>query len=250
MQCAILAGGLATRMRPLTDRVPKALMDVNGRPFVDLQLELLARQGVTSAVFCIGYRGDAIREYVGGGERWGIPCIFVDEGANLRGTAGALRLALDRGALQETFLVLYGDSYLLADFRAIWARFLENGKPALMSVFKNRGRWDQSNVIFEAGELKLYDKFATSELRKRMDYIDYGLSALTSACIESEVPSDGKLDLADVFKRLSARGELAGAEVFSRFYEIGSPEGLNDLLRFLPAGGHYSQKRKSIEWNP
>src|SRR6266849_817950 len=236
MQCAILAGGLATRMRPLTDRVPKALMEVDGRPFVDLQLELLARQGVTSAVFCIGYRGDAIRDYVGGGERWGIPCTFVDEGADLRGTAGALRLAVDRGALQERFLVLYGDSYLLADFHPVWARFLESGKPALMTVFKNRGRGDQSNVIFEAGELKGYDKFAAPELRKRMDYIDYGLSAFTSACIESQVPSGAKIDLADVFKRLSTRGELAGAEVFSRFYEVGSQTGLDELKRFIGGG--------------
>jgi N-acetyl-alpha-D-muramate 1-phosphate uridylyltransferase len=237
MQCAILAGGLATRMRPLTERVPKALLDVNGRPFVDLQLELLARQGVTNAVFCVGYRGDAIRNHVGSGERWGIPCTFVDEGIDLRGTAGALRLALDRGALEDRFLVLYGDSYLLADFRPVWARFVESSKPALMTVFKNLGRWDQSNVIFENGELKLYDKFAQPKLRKSMDHIDYGLSAFTRACIEREVPSDAKLDVADVFMRLSERGELAGAEVFSRFYEVGSPAGLDELKRFL-RGGH------------
>src|SRR5882762_780266 len=169
MQCAILAGGLATRMRPLTELAPKALLEVNGRPFVDLQLELLAGQGVTSAVFCVGYRGDAIREYVGSGERWGIQCSFVDEGTNLRGTAGALRLAFDRGALQERFLVVYGDSYMLADFRPIWAGFLASGKPALMTVFKNVGLWDQSNVIFKDGELKFYDKFAAPDLRKQMD---------------------------------------------------------------------------------
>ena len=224
-------------MRPLTELLPKALLDVNGRPFVDLQLELLARQGVTNVVFCVGYRGDAIREYVGNGERWGIQCTFIDEGTDLRGTAGALRLALDRGALQQRFLVLYGDSYLLADFRSVWAHFLDSGKPALMTVLKNLGRWDQSNVIFKDGELKLYDKFATPELRKQMDYIDYGLSAFTSACIQSQVRSGAKVDLADVFKRLTDRGELAGAEVFSRFYEIGSPAGLDELRRFLGRPG-------------
>jgi NDP-sugar pyrophosphorylase family protein len=220
-------------MRPLTEGIPKALLDVNGRPFVDLQLELLARQGVTSAVFCVGYRGDAIREYVGTGERWGVPCTFVDEGADLRGTAGALRLALDRGTLHERFLVMYGDSYLLADFRPIWARFVGSGKPALMTVFKNVGQWDRSNVIFEDGELKLYDKIAAPELRKRMCHIDYGLSALTGTCVESQIPSGATMDLADVFTRLSLRGELAGAEVFCRFYEVGSPAGLEDLRRFL-----------------
>jgi MurNAc alpha-1-phosphate uridylyltransferase len=233
VQCAILAGGLATRMRPLTESLPKALLDVNGRPFVDLQLELLSRQGVTSAVFCVGYRGEAIREYVGSGERWGISCSFVDEGEDLRGTAGALRLALDRGALQEKFLVLYGDSYLLADFRSVWAQFRASGKPAMMTVFRNRGLWDRSNVIFEEGVLKLYEKSPPPDVRDRMEYIDYGLSAFERACIEREVPSGTKVDLADVFRRLLARGELAGAEVFSRFYEVGSPAGLDELRRFL-----------------
>lgn len=233
MQCAILAGGMGMRMRPRTGLIPKALLDVNGRPFVDLQLELLARQGVSNAVFCIGYRGSAIREYVRDGERWGIPCVFVDEGTELRGTAGALRLAADCGVLQERFLVVYGDSYVLADFRAVWVRFIESRKAALMTVFKNVGRWDQSNVIFEDGELKSYDKFAEPEVRKRMDYIDYGLSAFTRTCIERYVPTGAKVDLADVFNLLSKRGELAAAEVFSRFYEVGSPSGLEELKQFL-----------------
>lgn len=237
MQCAILAGGLGMRMRPATRLLPKAMVDVGGRPFVDLQLELLAKRGVTTVVFCLGYRGDAIREYVGRGERWGISCTFVDEGSELRGTAGALRLAIDRGALEEAFLVLYGDSYLLADFRSVWGKFLASGKPALMTVFRNQGRWDQSNVIFEKGAIKLYDKFAPPDLRKQMEYIDYGLSAFTSGCIETEVGSGAKADLADVFKRLSERGELAGAEVSSRFYEVGSPSGLEELKRFIAEAG-------------
>jgi N-acetyl-alpha-D-muramate 1-phosphate uridylyltransferase len=233
VECAILAGGLATRMRPLTENIPKALIDVNGRPFVDWQLELLASQGVTSAVFCVGYRGEAIRDYVGDGARWRIRCSYVDEGTDLRGTAGALRLALDRGELQDRFLVLYGDSYLLTDYRKVWTSFLASGRPALMTVFRNAGEFDESNVIFEQGEVKLYDKRAPPHVRKRMEYIDYGLSALSSACLQEQVASGETLDLSAVFKRLSERGGVAGVEVFTRFYEIGSPSGLDDLKRFL-----------------
>ena len=159
----------------------------------------------------------------------------IDEGENLRGTAGALRLAVDREALGERFLVLYGDSYLPTDFRAVWARFLSSGKPALMTVYKNAGRWDASNVVFAEGELKLYDKFASPGQRKQMEYIDYGLSAFTSACLRQHVPAGATLDLAEVFKRLSERGELAAYEVFARFYEIGSPAGLEEFRRFMRA---------------
>ena len=232
----LLAGGLATRMRPLTDALPKALIEVGERPFVDIQLERLAREGVTDVVLSIGYRGEAIRDYVGTGERWNLACTFVDEGTELRGTAGALRLALDRGVLHESFLVLYGDSYLLADFRAVWSRFLSLNKQALMTVFKNLGQWDRSNVIFENDEIRLYDKFANPKVRQGMQYIDYGLSAFRKSCIEANVPAGVKYDLADVFKVLSQRGELSGLEVFSRFYEIGSPAGLEELRHFLGSG--------------
>ena len=233
----LLAGGLATRMRPLTDTLPKALIEVGGRPFVDIQLERLAREGVTDVVLSIGYRGEAIRAYVGRGERWNLACNFVDEGTNLRGTAGALRLALEQGVLQESFLVLYGDSYLLADFRAVWGRFLSSSKPAMMTVFKNLGQWDRSNVVFEKDEISLYDKFASPQVRQGMQYIDYGLSAFRRSCIEANVPTGVKHDLADLFKALSQRGELSGLEVFSRFYEIGSPAGLEELRHFLGSGG-------------
>ena len=150
VQCVILAGGLATRMRPLTDVMPKALLSVAGRPFVDHQLEHLARHGVTDVVLSIGHRGDMLRDHVGDGARFGLRVAYVDEGADLRGTAGALRLALSRGALAEAFLVTYGDAFLPIDFGAVFEAFRRAGQPALMTVFRNEGRWDTSNVVFEA----------------------------------------------------------------------------------------------------
>jgi NDP-sugar pyrophosphorylase family protein len=241
MQCIILAGGLATRMRPLTDTLPKALLPVAGRPFVDHQLEWLARHGVTRAVLSIGYRGGLLRDHVGDGRRFGLCVTYVDEGPDLRGTAGALRLALAEGALDETFLVTYGDSFLPVDFGAVAEAFRRSGRPALMTVFRNEGRWDTSNVIFEPGggqdegRVVLYDKHHATRPAADFAFIDYGLSALDRRLIESDVPATGKADLSALFHATSQRGALAGLEVHERFHEIGSPEGLEELTRWIAA---------------
>jgi NDP-sugar pyrophosphorylase family protein len=235
MQCVILAGGLGTRMRPRTETVPKSLLEVAGRPFVDHQLAWLAAHGVSSVVLSIGHLGEQLEAHVGDGARFGIPVRYVSEGATLRGTAGALRLAADAGALDAEFLVVYGDSYLPVDFGAVASAFRASGAPALMTVFKNDGRWDTSNVVFDetAERIVVYDK--QRKLRPATDfrYIDYGLSAFRRSVIERAVPAGVRHDLADVMRELSLQGELAGLRVTERFYEIGSPEGLGDLERLL-----------------
>lgn len=242
MQCVILAGGLATRMRPLTETIPKALIPVGGRPFIDHQLAWLAAHGVTEVVLSVGYRGDMLLDHVGDGGRFGLDVRVVDEGAVLRGTAGALRLALDRGALDDAFLVTYGDSFLPIDFAEVWRHFAAAGAPALMTVFRNAGRWDTSNVIFRAGWVELYDKHRATRPAADFDYIDYGLSAMRRSVIEQLVPPlpapgqpGAPADLADLFHQLSQRGELAGFEATERFFEIGSPAGLQDFERWIRA---------------
>jgi NDP-sugar pyrophosphorylase family protein len=235
MQCVILAGGLATRMRPLTDDVPKALIPVDAAPFVDHQLLWLAGHGVTEVVLSIGYRGDRLRAHAGDGARYGIPVRYVDEGVDLRGTAGALRLALDEGVLDESFLVTYGDSFLPIDFGAVARGFRASGRPALMIVLKNEGRWDTSNVIFDGQRVTLYDKHHKMQPASAFSYIDYGLSAIERRVISDEVAPGVKADLADLFFALSTRGDLAGFEVAERFYEIGSPRGLEEFRRWVSA---------------
>jgi NDP-sugar pyrophosphorylase family protein len=232
MQCVILAGGLATRMRPLTDALPKALLLAAGRPFIDYQLEWLAKVGVDKVLLSVGYRGEMLCEYVGDGSRWGLALTVVDEGPELRGTAGALRLASDRGALDESFLLTYGDSFLPIDFSAVWRAFLACGKPALMTVFRNAGRWDQSNVVFEQGRV-YYDKSRSSRRVEDFQHIDYGLSALERDVVSRLVPEQGKHDLAAVLHELSKSDKLAGFEVYQRFFEIGSPSGLSEFEQWL-----------------
>jgi NDP-sugar pyrophosphorylase family protein len=228
MQCVILAGGRGTRMAPFTDVLPKALIPVAGRPFADWQLSWLAEQGVSEVIYSIGYLGDQIRRHVGAGDRWGLKVHYVDEGADLRGTGGALRQALEASVLAERFLVLYGDSYLDVDVRSVWSAALASETAALMSVFLNDGQWERSNVVFSGNMVVRYEK-GLSDIPADMRHVDYGLSVFKRATVDQWVSTDSFVDLAEVFTALSSAGELSGCEVLGRFYEIGSPSGLKDL---------------------
>lgn len=232
MQAVILAGGLGTRMRPATDHVPKALLPVLGHPFADYQLSLLRSSGFDSVVYCIAHLGEMIRAHVGDGERFGLKVTYADEGDQLLGTGGALRLALDSELLVEEFFVVYGDSYLPTDFRAIWAAFGQTTNPALMTVFRNDNRWIPSNAVLDGTRIALYDKRA-SAWTEAMQWVDYGISVIERGLIEELVPSATTCDLAEVCHALSLAGRLDGYEVAERFYEIGSPNGLADLERLL-----------------
>jgi NDP-sugar pyrophosphorylase family protein len=226
MQCVILAGGLGTRMRPLTDTCPKTLLPVCGRPFAYHQLHWLAAQGIDDVIYCIGHQGEMIRRYWESEPKPVHAIRYVDEGEKLRGTGGALRLAHQQDVLDESFLVIYGDSFLPVKFAPIWQAFQASGKPALMTVLRNQGRWDRSNVLYDNGRLFLYDK----QPDPRMQHIDYGLSAFHHELFDHRPEV---FDLAVLLHDLSLQGELAGFEVEQRFYEIGSPQGLQDLEQYL-----------------
>ena len=227
---AILAGGLALRMRPLTDSQPKALLEIAGRPFVEHQLELLRRRGLRRVVLCIGYRAEAIEARLGDGKALGLEVRYSRDGERLLGTAGALRRAAP--LLGERFFVLYGDSYLDLDYAAVWAAALREEKPALMTVYRNEGRLEASNVLFEDGRLLAYDKRAP---KPEMRHVDFGLAVLHASALE-RVPADSPSDLADLYRSLAADGGLAGLEVSQRFYQVGSPEGLAELRELLTRG--------------
>jgi NDP-sugar pyrophosphorylase family protein len=229
---AILAGGLSTRLRPATDKIPKALLRVAGEPFLIHQLRLLHSQGLRRIVFCVGYLGEMIKTEVSDGSDLGMHIDYSFDGPTLLGTGGALKRALPK--LGEQFLVIYGDSYMPVDYSAIVEAFVLSRKPALMTVFENEGRWDASNVWFEAGEIRRYDKkLRTAEMR----HIDYGIAVL-SAEVFASFPDDRAFDLAEVYSRLVSEKQMAAYEVKQRFYEIGSREGLAELgslLRDKPA---------------
>ena len=224
---AILAGGLATRLSPLTETTPKALVPVAGEPFAFHQLRLLARNGFSHALFLIGHMGERIVEAVGRGEAFGIDVRYLVDGPVLLGTGGALARALPM--LGDPFAVIYGDSWLDFDYGTVIARFEQDSRPALMTVFRNEGRWDTSNVEFSDTEIRAYSKTSHTQ---RMTHIDYGFSLFRRKAFE-DVPTDRPTDLAALFEDLAARGELAGHEVHQRFYEVGTFAGLAELENHL-----------------
>jgi MurNAc alpha-1-phosphate uridylyltransferase len=223
----ILAGGTATRLRPLTETIPKALVDINGEPFIAHQLRLLRARGLSRVVVCAGYKGAMIQAFVGNGAAFGLHVEFAFDGPQLLGTAGALKKALP--LVGDASFVLYGDSYLSCDYGAVQAAFEQRPCLGLMTVFRNEGRWDRSNVEFDGARIVAYDKRAPMA---SMHYIDYGLGVFRSAAL-AHVPDDQPHDLVAVYRDLLQSHQLAGYEVRERFYEIGSFEGLEDTRRFL-----------------
>ncbi len=232
MQCVILAGGIGSRMWPETRFVPKTMLPVNGQPFADLQLGWLAGGGIDSVIYSIGHLGQQVRDFAGDGSRWGLRIDYVDEGTDLRGTAGALRLVSDAGLLADDFLVLYGDSWLQVNPGDVLAHARERPEPALMTVFRNNGRWDGSNVVFDAGAVVRYAKVLVDR-PANMQWIDYGLMAFRRHLIEERVPSRTVADLAPMLTELAEQNLLAGLEVPDRFYEIGSTDGRIELENLL-----------------
>jgi NDP-sugar pyrophosphorylase family protein len=223
---AILAGGLATRLRPITEKIPKSLVPVAGRPFLAHQLGMLHARGIRRVVLCIGFLGEMIQRDFGN-EAFGIQIEYSFDGEKLLGTGGAIKRALPK--LGPEFFILYGDSYLPIQYAPVAETFHRSGKPGLMTVYRNEGKYDASNVVFRDGEIAVYDKKAKVP---EMRHIDYGLSMFKASVFDAYT-GDQVFDLAQVMGDLVRTKQLAGYEVLERFYEMGSPAGLAELENLL-----------------
>jgi NDP-sugar pyrophosphorylase family protein len=226
----ILAGGLGTRLGQVVADTPKPLLEVAGAPFLRHQLGLLKAHGARRVVLCVGYLGERIEAALGDGADEGLELRYAYDGPDLRGTAGAIRGALDQ--LGDAFLVLYGDTYLRIDYTAVQAAFVASGLPALMTALRNEDRWDVSNVLLsdDRTRIEAYDKRAPTPAMK---WIDYGLGILTASALGAAGPDEP--DLAGVYHELARTGQLAAYEATERFYEIGTPEALAETDAFLRA---------------
>jgi NDP-sugar pyrophosphorylase family protein len=230
---AILAGGLATRLRPLSDQVPKSLLTVAGRPFIQHQLAMLRDQGVERVILCVGHLGEQIRQRVGDGSALGVSIAYSFDGSSLLGTGGALRQALP--LLGDAFFVMNGDSYLRCSLAQIQSAFESSGRPALMTVLRNENRWDRSNVVYRDHEVIAYDK---QHPNAQMAHIDFGIGVYAREVFANYAAATF-IDLSTICRDLCVAGRLAAFEVGERFYEIGSPQGLRETDTFLsqrPAG--------------
>ncbi|MDR7464862.1 MAG: nucleotidyltransferase family protein [Armatimonadota bacterium] len=229
-QAVILAGGLGTRLWPLTKTVPKAMAPVAGRPFLEYQLDYLRRGGVSEVVICLGYLGHLIQEHFGDGRRFGVRIRYGYEQDRLLGTAGAVKNV--EGYLREVFFVIYGDSYAVVDFRQVMEFFLRHDRLGLMVVLRNENRWDRSNVIIDGSFVRVYSK---GELLRGMVYIDFGVSLFRREAFAHLRPGEAA-DLSTVYHHLIAQEQFLAYEARQRFYEIGSPEGLAEFEALVHSG--------------
>ena len=225
---ALLAGGLATRLRPLTSFLPKSLIQIAGEPFLAHQLRLIRAGGIREVVICCGFLGEQIEDFAGDGSAFDLSITYSHDGPAPLGTGGALFRALP--LLGPRFLVMYGDSWLTEPIEPVWRSFLDSGKPALMTVFRNENRWGASNVEFRRGAVLRYSKTRPTPA---MHHIDYGLDALDASILARwTVPV---FDLADVWTGLADYSMLAGFETAERFYEIGSLPGMRETEAVVAA---------------
>jgi NDP-sugar pyrophosphorylase family protein len=223
----ILAGGLATRLYPSTRTVPKALILVNGLPFIDHQLSILKEKGVSHVILCIGNLGSLIEEFVGDGSQWGMQVQYSHDGDVLLGTGGAIKKATP--LLPDSFIIMYGDSYLDIDFNLVVKEFYAQKLPVLMTVYRNRNELDISNILMKDGRILKYDK---EDRDPAMEYIDYGLIVIRNEVFD-QYPSNERFDLALVLSQLVDAGLVATYEVEQRFHEIGSAQGIKDTENYI-----------------
>jgi NDP-sugar pyrophosphorylase family protein len=222
----ILCGGLATRLQPITKTIPKSLVMVNNKPMLQYQLDMLQKQGIRHVVLCVGYLGEMIKDTFG--DKYGdILLEYSFDGLKQLGTGGAIKKSYSK--LSNTFFVLYGDSYLPVEYKPILEYFNTTNKIGLMTLFKNDNLYDTSNVVFKDNQIICYDK---KNKTSDMNYIDYGLS-IFNISIFNTYPADCSFDLSQVMVNLVNDKQLAGYEVFNRFYEMGSINGLNELELYL-----------------
>jgi NDP-sugar pyrophosphorylase family protein len=232
MQCVILAGGCGTRMLPLTKNIPKCLININEKPFLYYQLIWMINQGVTNVLISIGHLGDQIRKYINDNKKlFPIYIDFVDEGENLLGTAGALRLAYDQDKLKDKFLLIYGDSFLPLNFKVIYDSFYREKYIGQMTIYHNMDKFDKSNIK-KTKDTIFYDNEHINSNNDIFPYIDSGLTVLKKDALNN-VPTNTYYKLSDLFKELSKNNLLIGYEVNQRFFEIGSFNGLNDFKKWL-----------------
>jgi NDP-sugar pyrophosphorylase family protein len=224
---AILAGGYATRLGALTTEIPKCLVKINGRPFVDWQLELLMKNGYSEFIFCVSYKSDLVQEYLGNGKDRGVNIQYSLDGPIQLGTGGAIQKALPK--LGDKFGVMYGDSYLPTNYFAAEKNFLASRSQALMAVYENQNQFDSSNVEFVNGKIVNYEKGTNN---KGMRHIDYGLTFFRDDAF-GRWRDQSSFDLSAVCHQLAKEKQLDGYEVFERFYEIGSLPGIEDFSQYL-----------------
>jgi MurNAc alpha-1-phosphate uridylyltransferase len=223
---AILAGGYATRIKPISDSIPKALLEFNHKPFLEWQLQLIEKNNGSLVVLCISHKSELIKAFIDGRPKSKLEIVLSYDGEQQLGTGGALIKAME--FLGNEFLVLYGDSYLPINFHEVSDYFQKSKKLGLMTVLRNTLNLESSNVVYDNGWVRRYDKKHHSA---DMNYVDFGLNAFRSNVFVNYTAGE-YVDLSSIQSSLATRNELVGYEVNQRFYEVGSFQGIMDFKEF------------------
>lgn len=227
MQIVILCGGLATRLYPLTKKIPKSMVRIGGKPFLECQLDLIKKNGISDVVLCVGYKGNQIRKYFGNGKKWGLRIKYSSDGKRLLGTGGALKKA--EPLLEDTFLVMWGDSYLPFNFKKAIKFFEKFDKLGMMTVYRNEDKIEPSNVEVKGNLVKTYSK---KRKTKKMKYIDYGLRIFRREVLKY-IPKNQVYDLSKLDQLLIRQKQLLAYPAEKRFYQIGTFKGLEEFCNYI-----------------
>ena len=227
MQMIILCGGLATRLGKITKNIPKSMVKIKNKPFLEYQIEILKKRSIKDIVLCVGHLSDQIEQYFGNGENFGVNIKYSYDGDKQLGPIGALKNAED--LLKEDFFIMYGDSYIDVDFQQISSFFKKHDKLGLMVVYKNFNKYDKSNLIIKDNIIIAYGE---KERTEDMVYIDYGTSILSKKSMKL-IPKNTFYSTGQLFTDLISKGELIAFEVKNRFYHIGNPDALEEFNNYI-----------------
>jgi NDP-sugar pyrophosphorylase family protein len=222
----ILAGGLATRLHPITVEIPKSLILIDGMPFIHHQILLLKERGVDSTILCVGHFGHMIEEFIGDGLQYNVHIQYSYDGDVLLGTGGAVKKA--SRLVEDTFMIQYGDSYLDISYEDVVGAYYQAESPVLMTAYHNKNKFDESNMLVKDGKIVQYNKFSKTD---DFEHIDYGLIVMRKDVMN--INSDASFDLGDLLSTCVNNGMVSAYEVNTRFYEIGSLSGILETTEYI-----------------
>ncbi len=225
-QIAILAGGLSTRLYPITKKIPKSMVKINGRPFFEYQIDLCKKNGIEEIVLCVGHLWEQIRNHFGDGSRFGIKIIYSVENERLD-TGGALKNALPH--LDERFFVMYGDSYLDVDWQEIADFHEKSDALGLMTTYQNNWQIEPSRVLLTPNGYVA--EFNKENPRPEMKFLEYGLNILPKFIINKI--AEKSFPISRYFDLFIEKKQLISFESKKRFYEIGCREGKEAFKKYI-----------------
>lgn len=227
MQAVILAGGLGTRLRPITNSIPKVMVLVNGKPFLQHQMEYLKRFGLNNFLIFAAYLGEKIQDYFGDGTRYGLNIEYSFEKEPM-GTAGALKNAERK--LEDTFLLLNGDTLMPIDYESLIRYFSSRKATGLMVAYSNLDRSFRNNATIDS--TNTVTNYSKKDL-SGMTHVDAGVYMFRRE-VTNLIPANRGCSLEqEIFPLLIARRELIAYPSDQRFYDMGSFEGLDVLKEVL-----------------